>query len=113
MTTIHKTAAGLVAAFVIGSGSARAAEVDVKVPFPFMVHGTTLPAGEYRLENEGNIILIRGEKGNHAGMFVMGTPAGGQDPAGNQPALTFKRDENVYRLTGVWESGSEGEQIRR
>jgi alkylation response protein AidB-like acyl-CoA dehydrogenase len=78
-----------------------------------MVRGTTLPAGEYRLENEGNIILIRGEKGNHAGMFVMSTPAGGQDPAGNQPALTFKRDENVYRLTGVWESGSEGEQIRR
>jgi alkylation response protein AidB-like acyl-CoA dehydrogenase len=114
MRGIQWTVAGLAAAVVVGAGgSARAAEVEVKVPFPFVVHGKTLPAGEYRLENEGDVILIRGERGNKVGMFVMGMPAGGHDPAGEQPALTFKRDETTYRLTGVWESGSEGEEIRR
>lgn len=104
----------LAAAFLTcAGGSARAAEIDVKVPFPFVVHGRTLPAGEYRLENEGSVLLIRGERGNKAGMFVMGMPAGGHDPSGEQPALTFKRDETAYRLTGVWESGSEGQEIRR
>ena len=104
----------MTAALLAGTaGFARAGEVEVKVPFPFTVHGKTMPAGEYRLENEGDVILIRGEHGNKTGMFVMGMPAGGHDPAGEKPALTFRRDEKEYRLTGVWESGSEGEEIRR
>ena len=39
---------GLIAAALIvgAAGAARAETLDVKVPFPFIVHGQTLPAGD-------------------------------------------------------------------
>lgn len=39
---------------------------------------------------------------------VITVPDGGRDPAGSVPALTFTRDENHYRLSAVWASGSQG-----
>ena len=54
------------------------------------------------------MLLIRGEKGNHTSAFVSTVPADGHDPAGSVPALSFDRYENQYRLTRVWESGTEG-----
>ena len=40
-------AAGLV---MFAGGTASAAPVDVKVPFPFIVQGQTMPAGQYRVQ---------------------------------------------------------------
>ena len=102
--------AGLLAAagLVLGAGTARAATLEVKVPFPFVVEGQTLPAGRYRVTNEDGFIQIRGERNNHAAMNILTTPANGHDPAGDRPALTFKREDNQYRLTGIWESGADG-----
>ena len=57
---------------------------------------------------EGSVLLLRGEKGNHAVTFLRTTRASRQDPAGTPPALTFTHNENQYRLSSVWESGSEG-----
>jgi hypothetical protein len=105
MKSITKKAGLLAAAFVVClAGSARAATIEVKVPFPFLVHGKTLPAGEYRVENTGSVVLFRGEKGNRASMFVMTAPAGGYDPAGDMPAPRFTRYEKQYRLghLGIW-----------
>jgi hypothetical protein len=114
MKSVIKRAALLAAAFVVCVGtSARASTVEFKVPFPFLVQGKTLPAGEYRLENDGSIVLIRGEKGNRAAMFIMTTPAGGHDPAGDKPALSFTRYETQYRLADIWESGSQGLEVGR
>ena len=87
--------------------------MEVKVPFPFLVHGKTLPAGEYRVENNGTLVLFRGEKGNTANMFVMTTPAGGHASAGDKPALSFTRFETQYRLADIWESGSQGLEVGR
>jgi hypothetical protein len=105
-------AAGLLA---LTGGTARAAVVDVKVPFPFVVEGQQFPAGEYRLQRDqtdSSVVLIRGEKGNTPAVFVLTTPAAGHDPAGDKPALTFKRYENQYRLTNIWESNSQGHEVR-
>jgi hypothetical protein len=114
MRSITKRAGLLAAAFVVClGGSARAATIEVKVPFPFLVHGQTLPAGEYRVEIDGAVVLFRGEKGNRASMFVMTTAAGGQDPAGDKPALSFTRYETQYRLADIWESGSQGLEVAR
>src|SRR5262245_51401273 len=114
MNAIVKRLGLLTTAFVVcASGAARAATIEVKVPFPFLVHGMTLPAGQYRVENDGSTLLIRGERGNQAAMFVAATPAEGRDPSGDQPALTFTRDETQYKLTDVWESGSEGFTLGR
>jgi hypothetical protein len=111
MWTAVKRSAFLVAVFLAASGGlARAATVEVTVPFPFLVHGQMLPAGDYRIdrdEMDPSILLIRGEHGNRANMFLLTTPAAGHDPV-ERPALVFTRHEAQYRLIDVWESGDEG-----
>jgi uncharacterized protein DUF5666 len=105
-------AAGLV---MLAGGTAGAAEpVDIKVPFPFTVQGKALPAGQYRLENEStapSVWSIQGENGTNAGTIVLTRTASGEDPAGDTPALTFAKYENRYRLTGIWESREQGQEI--
>ena len=76
------------------------------------MHGKTLPAGEYRVENDGAVVLLRGEKGNRASMVVMTTPTVANNPAGDKPALSFTRYETQYRLVDIWESGSQGLEVR-
>jgi hypothetical protein len=110
-TKVMLFAAGLV---MLAAGTASAAAVEVKVPFPFVVQGQTMPAGQYRVESETtdpSILLIRGEKGTKPGMFVVTRTAAGHDPAGDTPALTFDRFENTYRLVSVWESMRQGQEI--
>ena len=63
-TKVMLFAAGLV---MLAAGTASAAAVEVKVPFPFVVQGQTMPAGQDRVESETtdpSILLIRGEKRN-------------------------------------------------
>jgi hypothetical protein len=112
MSSVMKKSGLLAAAFlVLGGGSAKAAVVEVKVPFPFVVEGQTLAAGQYRVEREGSVVLIRGEKGTKAGVFLVTMPAAGQNPAGDRPALVFAPYEKQHRLAGIWESGSQGRSI--
>ena len=102
------------AILVCAGGTARASTwnvVEANVPFSFVVNGQTMPAGKYMVQRDdmaSSVLLIRGEGNNHASAFVSTTPDGGHAPAGSQPALTFKRHENQYRLASVWESGSQG-----
>jgi hypothetical protein len=102
-----------VACLTLAAGSARASTVEVKVPFPFLVRGQTLPAGRYLVTDDGALVQLRGEKGTHAGLFVLTIPAAGQDPAGSSPALTFKHADNQYQLMGIWDSTTEGRAIPR
>jgi hypothetical protein len=104
-------AAGLV---MCAGGTASAATIDVKVPFPFLVEGRSMPAGQYRVESDESnpsVLLILGEKGTKTEMFVLTRRAVGDDPAGETPALTFNRFENQYQLVGVWESTTQGREI--
>ena len=40
--------------FLLAGGAAREATlVDVRVPFPFVVRNQVLPAGQYRVEQDG------------------------------------------------------------
>ena len=99
---------------VLAGGSTGAAVLHVKVPFPFVVEGQELPAGEYSVqavEAHPSMLLIRGEKGSTAKVLVLTAPAAGHDPAGTKPALTFTRYETQYRLTDVWESRDRGRAI--
>ena len=85
-----------------------------EVPVPFVVNGKTFPAGKYMVQRESSsILLIRGEKKNHAAAFIETLRDSGFDPAGGQPALVLKEVEGKYQLTGVWESSSEGWDIVR
>lgn len=113
MKSIMRKSVLLAGAFlVLGSANANASGwnvLEVKVPFPFVVNGHTLPAGQYMVEQEGgSALLLRGEKENHAALFAMTVSASGHDPAGTKPTLTFTRHENQYRLSSVWRSSNEG-----
>ena len=115
MRSIITKSVVLAGAFLLGAGAAANAAasniVEVKIPFAFVVNGQSFPAGQYMVEREemsSPVLLIRGEKGNHRATFVSAMAAGGQDPAGDVPALVFTHYENQYRLSTVWESDSEG-----
>ena len=111
MLLIKRRTALLAAAFlVLLGGTGWASIVEVKVPFPFQVRGQTLPAGEVP-GVVGRVGMLLGERGTKAAMFAMTIPASGQDPKGDKPTLTFKRDETNYRLTSIWASGTEGRII--
>ena len=113
MTTIV-TRAALAAAvlLVAAAGTARADSLDVKIPFSFVVHGQTLPAGEYRVETDGPVVMLRGEHGNKTSIIFTTMRAEGRDPAGDAPVLTFTKGESQYRLADIWESASRGASVR-
>ena len=98
--------------FVGATGAARAESLDVKIPFAFVVHGQTLPAGDYRLQTDGPVVLLRGEHGNKTSIIFTTMPAPGHDPAGDAPVLTFTHVETQYRLADIWESASRGASVR-
>jgi hypothetical protein len=101
------------AAMLLFSGSAHAMDSMVKatVPFPFVVNGRSLPAGKYLISRDissPSILLIRSTSNPHASVLVSTNRDGGKDPLGSKAALTFKKVENEYQLTNVWDSQDEG-----
>jgi len=112
MTHTIKAASVLAGILVVGvCAPARADTVEVKVPFPFVLNGQTLPAGQYQLKDDGGVMFLRGEHGNHAGVFFETGPAGGSDPKGNTPVLSFTKVANQYRLSDIWESHADGREV--
>lgn len=105
----HIYKAGFFAAvfMLLAAGSAKAATMEVKVPFPFMVQNKALPAGQYRVTEEEGVVQFHGE-GNHENVYFLAVPVSGRDPAGNTPTLSFSHSENQYQLSDVWESGAFG-----
>ena len=104
--------AGLLFTF---ASAAQAETLEVNVPFKFVVGSTEMPAGQYRIERDttmpASVILIRGEHGNTAQLFVQTTPLIGAKPAGDSPALIFVPDETANRLTQVWGNGAIGQEV--
>jgi hypothetical protein len=98
------------------SGTAHAgmeSVVRTNVPFPFVVNGQTLPAGKYVIQRDdlsmGTLLIRSDEKSKPGGVFVTTIRDGGHDPAGKfKPVLMFKKVENQYRLTSVWDGEDEG-----
>jgi hypothetical protein len=101
----------------IGAGVAGAEELVVAdVPFPFVVNGYTLPAGHYEVrtdDQDPSIITIVGTGSTRDHAIVLTNPKYGHDPAGENPALTFVRDENQYRLAAIWESSDYAREVPR
>ena len=113
MGFIMRTSMVLAGACLMCAGtavSAGAATLDVKVPFPFVVGTQAYPAGKYTVQwddADPSIMLIEGQNGNRAGGLMLTAPPRLHDPAGRGAALTFRRYEKQYRLSGVRESHSE------
>jgi len=107
--SLIKSSSVLAAVFVgLFAGSARAQEeIDVKVPFPFVVHGREFSAGRYAVSHEHGVIEVLGID-KPSVIFTLTVPTNGLDPAGSEPALVFIHHENEYLLSQVWESTTEG-----
>jgi hypothetical protein len=114
-STLTKSLIGALAAVVMSAGVASAADVlEAKIPFPFVVNGKSFPAGEYTIEraNGGSsVLLIRGDHGNRTAAFVGTRPADEHAPTSQMPSLQFKKHENGYRLTAVWDSPTDGRDV--
>jgi hypothetical protein len=106
---------GALAGVVLTAGTASAAGVlEAKVPFPFVVNGQSFPAGQYRIERVGSgssVLLIRGDGASRTAALVATRPAAEQSPGSDMPALQFKKHENEYRLSAVWESATDGQEL--
>jgi hypothetical protein len=109
-----KTAMLGVAIMFSFAGAAAAETLEVKIPFPFIVGATQLPAGTYRIERNSDtsssIVRIQGEHGNTAHMFVLTTPLERGNPV-REPVLVFVPDETANRLTAIWESSGTGHEV--
>ena len=62
---------GLLAAALVllAAGSARASTLEVNVPFPFVVQGYTLPAGQYLVSDDGGVVQFP-ESGPHVSRWL-------------------------------------------
>ena len=118
-SVLRKSTLLAVAFLVLAGANASAADsnpLEVRIPFPFVVHGKTLPAGRYSVERAdmgSSVLLIRGEKGNHVAAFVSTTPAGGRT---RQAAFRFSRSAMTRISIGcglVWQSETEGRVVER
>jgi hypothetical protein len=114
-SNLTKSLIGAFAAVLLTAGAASAADVlEAKVPFPFVVNGHSFPAGQYTIErasSSSSVFLIRGENGHASAAFVATRPAGNHAPASDMPALQFKKSENQYKLSAVWESSTDGQTV--
>jgi hypothetical protein len=84
--------------------------VIANVPFEFMVGTQHFPAGRYDVRQAGesiDLLAIQGEY-NHSMALSFAHLTFSGDPAGNRPALVFTHRGNEYRLSEVWQSGTEG-----
>src|SRR5262245_29550960 len=107
----HLYKAGLFAAafLLLAAGSAKAGTMEVKVPFPFMVQGKTLPAGQYRVTEDEGVVQFKGEHSNKKeSLYFLVVPVTGRDPEGDKPTLSFSHAENQYQLADIWESEAYG-----
>lgn len=97
------------------AAAANAGTLEVKVPFAFIVGSQQMPAGVYRIDRDASmpssVVLIRGQHGNAAQLFVQTTPLNGANPAGGVPALVFVPDEGGTRLTQVWGASAVGQEV--
>ena len=114
MSSMIKRTMVVVGVLLASAVAAQAQTLEVKVPFAFLVGSQKMPAGTYRVEREmssPSVLLIQGEHGNKAQVFVQTSQLIGASPAGDAAALVFVPDETANRLTQVWGSPTAGQEV--
>ena len=81
------------------------------IPFAFSVGNKVLPAGEYRVSSEKEIIRIQSKDGksNIAALPIRTVGSAQAD----QVKLTFKRYGSDYQLSQVWLADGVGRELKR
>lgn len=103
-------AGGIAAVLALGAGTAKAAVVEVKVPFAFKVEGKTMPAGTYRIETQGQLAQLENET-QHVSLFVLTRSTETLDSHGKGPALAFTHSKDGYTLSDIRVSASQDLEV--
>ena len=84
--------------------SAQAIRLSANVPFEFVAGLSTLPAGEYQLDNGigPGVVRIWSEDSRSASLVTSLALSGPRDKTNIQPRLIFHRYGNQYFLSEVW-----------
>ena len=81
------------------------------IPFPFIVKGTTLPAGQYNFlpgEDEQSIEIVPANKGKATEAVIM-TRLSVREGAGNEDShLVFDKIGDKYTLSELWIADMDG-----
>lgn len=81
------------------------------IPFAFSVGNKVLPAGEYRVYSEAEIIRIQSKDGKRT-ITALPIRVGGTNPV-TQAKLTFRVSGNDYQLSQVWLANGVGREFKR
>lgn len=90
------------------AASAQNIHLRATVPFDFVVHGTSLPAGQYEIHSFGpneKILAIRGVNST-VGILVLSDQSETTSPAVSSK-LVFHRSGAQYVLTQLWLLGEQ------
>jgi hypothetical protein len=103
-------AATAVAVFTPLHITASAAEMTCRIPFSFVVNGTTLPAGDYSIETPASTgaMLVRGVRKS---AFVMGLVKDRRADQVGRAQAVFLRTGDRYTLIEVWTTDGLGRAI--
>lgn len=116
MKTTHTVSLALGALMVAFTATAASADEvgRVKVPFPFMVNGVSLPAGEYdvRTADISPAIVIIESRDNPRERAMFNTVVDtDHERDGQPPSLTFVKHEGQYELSVIREGGESGREV--
>ena len=98
-------AVGICLALAGSTVYAQTIDLRANIPFDFRMGDTAMPAGEYRVQSERGVLILRGEGESHpvASAIAMSVAR----PATQKPArLEFNRYGDSYFLTKVWDAFS-------
>ena len=82
------------------------------VPFSFNVGNKVLPAGEYKITADNQVIRVQKTDGK-ANAVVLSQRTRGASFTENEPRLTFRRYGNEYYLSQVWLPDNLGRELQR
>jgi hypothetical protein len=85
-------------------------QIEVDVPFDFVVGDTRLPAGKYEIKTiddiANNVLEIRSIKGHTSVVFDTSDTETRGDRIENKTELVFEKVQGQYFLNQIWVAGS-------
>lgn len=82
------------------------------VPFSFNVGNKVLPAGEYKITADNQVIRVQKTDGK-ANAIALSQRTRGANHTESEVKLTFRRDGDQYYLSQVWLPDSLGRELKR
>jgi hypothetical protein len=97
-------AVGLLTALACSQLNAQSSTMSVTIPFDFRLGNSNLPAGNYSIHQNGDLLSLS-QVGGPLAKFILTRPATRND-APSTGIVEFHRYGDTYFLSGVWTPAS-------